>query len=168
LLTTNLSALLELYEAMAIFQRTIEEEIEINASTDKVWNIVSDFASFPQWNTFVVKVELPNANGIKVGEPTSIEVALKAGDKPTTYQNTITKVEPNRELVWEGGFGLGVILGMKVQHFQVLTEGSKPGTCHYRQGEVFTGSLVPAAAMTSTFDDLKAAYARMNGELKGA
>jgi hypothetical protein len=150
-----------------MFQRTLEEEIAIKAPASKVWSIITDLSKYSEWNTFVTKIDLPNGSGLRVGAPVRLEIAMKQGAASQAYDDTITKVEPGKELVWAGGLGFGVLLGMKVEHFQILTEdGCEPGTCRYRQGEVFTGALVPAAAMTSAFSDLQAAYVRMNQELK--
>jgi uncharacterized protein YndB with AHSA1/START domain len=53
-------------------KKNIRTEIEINASPEKVWQILSDFEKFSVWNPFVIKV----SGKPKVGEVLQIEVQL--------------------------------------------------------------------------------------------
>ncbi|MGZ4891826.1 MAG: SRPBCC family protein, partial [Halobacteriota archaeon] len=36
--------------------KRIRAEIEINASAERVWHILTDFAAFPQWNPFIRQI----------------------------------------------------------------------------------------------------------------
>ena len=81
--------------------RVLEAAIEIDASDQRVWDILKDFAAFPEWNPFI-----PKASGeLGVGE--RIQVSIKpAGRFAMTFRPTLTKVEPRRELSWVGGLGV--------------------------------------------------------------
>ena len=37
--------------------KEIQTEIEINASAEKVWRVLIDFAAYSEWNPFVRRVE---------------------------------------------------------------------------------------------------------------
>ena len=39
----------------------LNNEVEINASAERVWHLLTDFAQFPKWNPFIQRVR---------GEPT--------------------------------------------------------------------------------------------------
>ena len=75
--------------------KELNNEVEINASAERVWQLLTDFASFPQWNPFIQRVS---------GEPTTgsrLEVTLQAsGAQGMTSRPTVMKAEPNRELRW--------------------------------------------------------------------
>ena len=72
-------------------------EIEIDASLEQVWNILTDFSRLPEWNPFMQR-----ASGVvKPGE--KIEVLLQPPDgMGMTIKPTLLKVEPQRELRWLG------------------------------------------------------------------
>jgi hypothetical protein len=72
-------------------------EIEIEASPEQVWSLLTDFSHLPEWNPFMQR-----ASGlVKQGE--KIEVRLQPPDGPgMTIKPTLIKVEPQRELRWLG------------------------------------------------------------------
>ena len=37
--------------------KNLETRIRINASVDDVWNVLTDFKSYPEWNPFVIKID---------------------------------------------------------------------------------------------------------------
>jgi uncharacterized protein YndB with AHSA1/START domain len=77
--------------------KEIRTEIDIKASAEKVWEVLTDFNNFPQWNPFIRQI-----NGDpKVGTKLKIHLHTSSG-KSRTYRPTVTKVEPNRELRWSG------------------------------------------------------------------
>ncbi len=116
--------------------QTIETMIDINASVDEVWSVLTDFVRYPQWSRFVV--------GIK-GEPeagTRIEVRLDDGSrpKPMTLRPEVLNATAGQELRWRGVLGAGFLFAG--EHYFQLTALPGGGTrlCH---GEAFTGVLVP-------------------------
>jgi hypothetical protein len=65
--------------------RTIDEEIIINAPITKVRNILFDFASYPSWARFVQKIEQQNVEPgtpLAVGQKLSVSMG-EAGAAPT-------------------------------------------------------------------------------------
>ena len=77
--------------------KELYSEIEIEATDEHVWQILTNFTDFPQWNPF-----LRRASGeIEVGA--KLEVELQPPDGVgMTIKPTLLKVEPNRELRWLG------------------------------------------------------------------
>jgi len=51
--------------------KELHSEIEINASAERVWDILTDFASYPQWNPFIRSI----SGELEVGE--RLEVRLE-------------------------------------------------------------------------------------------
>ena len=77
--------------------KELNNEVEINASAERVWHLLTDFAQFPQWNPFIQRVS---------GEPTAgarLDVTIQpSGTGATTIRPIVLKAEPNRELRWHG------------------------------------------------------------------
>ncbi len=59
----------------------IKTEIEIAATPEQVWSILTDFSAYPQWNPFIRSI-----NGtVKTGERLTAFIQ-PAGDKGMTYR----------------------------------------------------------------------------------
>ena len=109
-------------------------EIEINASPEKIWKILTDFSKYPEWNPFIMYLR---------GKPepgTKFEVTLKnPGSKPITFNPKWLIVKPAEELRWLGiMFIAGIFDG---EHIFELKEVS-PGKTKFIQREKFKGLLV--------------------------
>ncbi|KAB1193226.1 SRPBCC domain-containing protein [Haloferax sp. MBLA0076] len=77
--------------------RTIRTAVEIDASPSAVWDVLTDFSSYPAWNPHV-----PHASGdLRVGEAVDI-VVRREGGKDRSMTVTITALEPERRLEWVG------------------------------------------------------------------
>jgi len=72
-------------------------EIQINASPERVWRLLTDFPRLPDWNPFMRRASGQLQTGQK------IEVHLQPpGGSGMTFKPTLLNVEPNRELRWLG------------------------------------------------------------------
>ncbi len=73
--------------------KELNHEVEIHASAERVWQLLTDFDRFPQWNPFMHRAS---------GEPKTgarLEVTSQAsGAARTVARPTVLNVEPNREL----------------------------------------------------------------------
>ncbi|WP_338790971.1 SRPBCC domain-containing protein [Bernardetia sp. MNP-M8] len=72
-------------------------EIIINASKEKVWNVLLDFPNYPTWNNFIKKIE-GNSN---LGGKIEAKMFPPAG-LPITFDGTICRNTPNKTLAWNG------------------------------------------------------------------
>jgi hypothetical protein len=114
-------------------KKDIRTEIEINASPEKVWQILSDFENFPSWNPFVVKV-----SGVpRVGETLKIDVQLPESMK-TSFTPKVLVAEPNKELRWVGTMPLNTFRGEHFYQIEPLGENK----IRFVHGEHFSGWLV--------------------------
>jgi uncharacterized protein YndB with AHSA1/START domain len=72
--------------------KELHSEIEINAPAERVWEVLTDFASYPKWNPFITRIS---------GEPTTgerLEVRIEPpGGRAMTFKPTVLKAEANRE-----------------------------------------------------------------------
>jgi hypothetical protein len=132
-------------------------EIEIHASSERVWQILSDFKRFPDWNPFIRW----SKGEAKTG--TRLEVRIQpSGANGMIFKPTVLKAEPNRELRWLGLFLIpGLFDGEHIFSIEAL------GAQHvcFTQREIFTGWLVPLMAR-SLDTDTRRGFEEMNQALK--
>ena len=81
--------------------QSITTEIDIAASPGTVWGILTDFASYGEWNPFITAIEGSPA----VGERIAAVMRLPGG-KPMAFKPRLTAVEPGRLLQWLGSLGV--------------------------------------------------------------
>jgi hypothetical protein len=113
----------------------IETQIEINASAERVWSLLMDFPSYPRWNPFIRSIE----GNPMVGQ--SLNVLIQPpGSKAMRFRPTVLKVEPNREFPWKGKL---LVPGLFDGEHYFKLEPKPGGGLVFRQGEVFSGLLVP-------------------------
>ena len=75
----------------------IYTEIEIHASTEKVWSILNDFKNYPNWNPFIKSI-----NGeVKVGNTITVRIEPPQS-KGMTFKPKVLSNEYNKELSWLG------------------------------------------------------------------
>lgn len=75
----------------------LNTEIQINAPPKRVWRMLTDFATYPQWNPFIRR-----ASG-KPEKCEQLEVYLQPeGAGGMTFQPRVLKAEPGREMRWRG------------------------------------------------------------------
>ncbi len=79
-------------------------EVEINASEDSVWKVLTDFNSYSDWNPFITSVSGP----LKLGSELLVSIALPSGSS-TTFDTKVTSVQENREFKWLGRLWMGNI-----------------------------------------------------------
>lgn len=137
--------------------KVVHTEIEINADTERVWNVLIDFEKYDQWNPFINKI----VGRAVVG--TKIEIHIETrGDKNRKYEPTVTKVEPSRELRW---LGRSLIPGfLKGEHIFTI-EQLQSKQVRFIHREVFDGFLTSLFGK-SLDSDVKKGFEEMNKALK--
>ena len=137
--------------------KELRSEIEIQASDERVWQLLTDFPRFAHWNPF-----LRRASGeLKPGA--RLEVFMQpSGARGMTFQPTILKVDPKRELRWLGHLFIpGLFDGEHIFTIEPL----EANRVRFVQRERFTGILVPLLAhMLET--DTRRGFEEMNQALK--
>ena len=118
--------------------KEIRTEIEIDAPAERAWRILTDFASFPQWNPFIRQA---------TGEPkvgARLEVRIHPpGSKGMTFRPTVLRAEPNRKLRWLGRLWIPWLFDGE---HAFLLEPLGPARTRLVQRETFRGLLVPFLA----------------------
>jgi hypothetical protein len=136
--------------------RRIETVIDIAAPPAAVWRVLLDFASYPEWNPFIRRIE----GEARVGARLRVTIQ-PPGRKPMTFRPTVCAAEPGRELRW---LGRVLIPGLFDGEHAFVLEPSGAG-CRLRHEERFTGLLAGAfpgmlADTAKGFEALNAALAR--------
>jgi hypothetical protein len=137
--------------------KELHSEIEIEASAERVWQVLTNFAAFPQWNPFIRMV----SGEIRTGQ--RLEVHMQpSGARAMTFGPKVLKVEPNQELRWRGQLWIGGLFDG--EHIFTI-ESIAPGRVRFVQREEFSGVLVPLLAR-SLDRDTKRGFEEMNQALK--
>jgi hypothetical protein len=113
--------------------KEVRSEIEINSYPESVWKILTDFATYDQWNPFINKIIGLPTEGSKI----DIYIETRSG-KNRKYSPRITKVEEGRELRWFGKSSLPGFLN--AEHIFTIEE-LQPESVRFIQREVFDGLL---------------------------
>jgi hypothetical protein len=137
--------------------KEIRTEIEIKASPQMAWQVLTDFDNFPQWNPFIRKINGEAKVGIK------LEIYLQTSrGKNRTYRPTVTKVEPNHELRWLGkSLVPGIFNGERIFTIEPL----EVNYIRFVHREVFTG-LGAFLAGNRLDKDLYQSFDKMNNAFK--
>jgi hypothetical protein len=112
-------------------------EIEIQASPEKVWQVLTDLAQYPDWNPFIHEA----IGKAKVGE--KVDITVRSGSKEMTLHCQVIKVEPNQELSWKYHVILPALFS-GVHTFRIEPMGAN--RVRFTDREEFRGWLVPLQA----------------------
>ncbi len=135
----------------------LRTEIEIDAPVERVWEVLTDFDRFPEWNPFIRQIR----GNMRVGS--RLEVFIGAsGTQGMRFRPTVMKVVPNRELRWLGRLGLPRLFDGE-HIFQIDPLG--PMRARFIQRERFRSLLVPLLAR-SLNRDARRGFDEMNRALR--
>lgn len=136
--------------------KQLQTEIEINTSPERVWQVLTDFENYPNWNPFIKSI----SGKQEVGESLATEIMPPNRDL-MKFKPKILTLEPNRELRWLGSAALkGIFDG---EHYFKITD-LENGSVRFEHGERFTGILIPF--MPKLFKDTKLGFEQMNEAFK--
>jgi hypothetical protein len=127
--------------------------IDINATPEKVWQILTDAPSYPQWDPGILRLEGKVAPGEKI-------TAYTKAMPDRAFPVTVTTFEPGKRMVWEGGMPLGLFKGVRT--FTIDPLGG--GKVRFSVREEFTGLLLPLIGRT--LPDLNKTFQEFSAGLK--
>ncbi len=118
--------------------KELRSHIEIEASAERVWQVLTDFAAYPEWNPFIRRV-----NGRPEVEERLVVRMRPSGTRGMTFRPTVMRVEPNRQLRWLGHLLVpGLFDGEHIFEIEELDR----DRVLFIQRESFKGLLVPLLA----------------------
>jgi hypothetical protein len=134
---------------------TIHTTVNINASKDAVWDVLTDFASYKEWNP-IMRIE----GTPEVGTKLHVHLTGESGGG-MSFKPRVLAATPGTELRWLGKLGVpGIAAG---EHFFILTT-NEDGTTRLNHGERYSGALVALARGSSA--NSGTAYEAFNQALK--
>lgn len=104
----------------------------IAAPPEAVWAVLSDAASYPDWDSGVERVE----GAISLGSKIKAYSEVSPG---RAFPVTVSELEPSRRMTWSGGIPLGLFKGVRTFG---LTPADGGGT-QFAMREEFSGPLLP-------------------------
>jgi hypothetical protein len=135
---------------------TLQTQIDIDAPKEKVWDILTDFRAYPEWNPFIKSIS---------GEPrTGAKLVLHIqppGAKGMTFHPKVLSAIPGQELKWLGHF---LVPGIFDGEHHLLIHGKGDGRIVFVQEEAFKGVLVPFTG--KMLKGTRQGFVQMNEALK--
>jgi hypothetical protein len=133
------------------FSMTCRVAINIQATAERIWNLLTDAKGFPRWNSTVTSVEG------EISEGKRIVVRVPGTDRKFTPK--VSNVVPNQRMIWTGGFApmfKGVrTFGLKQQH---------DGSTEFVMEECFSGLMLPLVGRS--LPDFKPIFERYASDLR--
>ena len=120
---------------------------------ERVWAVLADTASWPDWDSGVLGVEG------EVRQGGSVKIRSELNPK-RAYPVKVTDFEPNRRMAWRGGVPLGLFTG--VRRYTLTPEGE--GRTRFDMREEFSGPLLPL--IWRTMPDMNESFRQFAGGLK--
>jgi hypothetical protein len=118
--------------------KQLQAQVDIQASPDRVWEVLTDFAAYSQWNPFITQ-----AHGTaRVGERLTNRMQ-PVGGRAITFRPTVLEADPGQRLRWLGRMlAPGIFDGEHTFTIQRLGDGK----VRLVQQEQFSGLLAPLMA----------------------
>jgi hypothetical protein len=144
----------------------ISASIEIDAPSELVWAILTDFDRYPEWNPFNVGM----ATDFEMGSAVRMEVAL-TGSRTQRQTEYITTLVPGQKVCWSMNQTPAWLIGAtRCQRLEPLDG----GCTRYTSDDKITGVLTPLVmliygrAMQRGFESVCKALKRRAEELAAA
>ncbi|RJP34066.1 MAG: SRPBCC domain-containing protein [Actinobacteria bacterium] len=112
--------------------------IEIAAPAQRVWDVLTDFASYPQWNPMIRRA----SGELRVGARLKVRYQPR-GSRGYTFRPKLLAVEPGRELRWLGWPRFPGIFDF--EHYWIM-EDKPDGRVALRHGTIISGLLAAKVA----------------------
>lgn len=118
--------------------RTIRSAIEIRAPLEAVWDVLTDFSAYPEWNPHIRQVR----GTARLGGRLTIRSHPRGG-RPVVLRPLLTAWDPPTEMRWRGTF-ISRHLFSGEHGFKLEPLGEN--RVRFLQDETFSGLLVPLYA----------------------
>ena len=126
--------------------KELHSQIDINASAERVWRLLTDFASYPQWNPFIRRIS---------GEPTTgerLKVRLEPPEsRGITLRPKVLTAEPNHQLRWLGHLFVPGLFDGEHSSFSNRWKRIGFGSSRVKSSGVCSFHCLPAAWITARY-----------------
>jgi len=136
--------------------KQIETEIIIGVSPKKLWEVLTDFEGYSQWNPFIKSI----SGKKEVGDQLRVHIQPPDG-KGMTFKPLVLSFTKEKEFRWIGKLGVKGIFDGE-HYFKLIDKGDNQTKLIH--GEKFSGILV--SIMGKTLEKTKMGFELMNKSLK--
>src|SRR5919107_6139245 len=81
-------------------------DVDIEATPERVWEVLTDLAAYPAWNPFIVRAE----GVVETGRRLTLTMQ-PLGGRATTLRPRLVEVDAPRRLRWRGPLGVPRLMG---------------------------------------------------------
>jgi len=124
--------------------KTFAVTTTIRATPQAIWDILTDAAAYPSWNTTVSSVD----GRIAPGETVTVHAKISPG---RAFPVKVVAFEPPRRMMWSSSMPLGLFRGERVFELRERADGVE-----FAMREDYSG--VMAALITKSIPDLQPAF----------
>ena len=132
-------------------QRAVEHRTGVKAPAELVWEVISDFSTWKDWNPVHPRME----GEMRIGTTLTVDLVLGEG-QVTTIQPIVQDWVPYEQLHWRTKRLRGFVTA--IRYLEIESMGPENST--FSNGELFMGSLVRWVSRDER-RKLRAAYTRM-------
>jgi len=138
-------------------QRAVEHRIGVQVPAEVVWDVISDFSTWQDWNPVHPRI----AGELRIGTSLAVDLVPVPDGPVTTLAPVVQDWVPYEQLHWRtsrlGGFVTAI------RYLEIDSMG--PFNATFSNGELFVGPLVRMVSRDER-RRLKAAYTRMGEAVK--
>ena len=124
----------------------------INAPAARVWEVLTDAATFADWNDSIISFEGPIEQGNKVK-------LVSVVNPKRSFSLRVSTLQPPTRMGWEDGMPLGLFKGVRTYEVREVGEGSE-----FSMVEEYSGPL--AGLITRMIPDLTESFDLFADSLK--
>ncbi len=139
--------------AAAFAMKSYSATTIIDASAERVWEILTDAPAYPRWDPWAVKVEGTIAAGANITTYTKLS-------PNRAFRVKVSQFVPGQLMTWTGGMPFGLFKG--VRRFAIAPRPA--GGVEFTVSETFSGPLLPLLA--GSLPDMSGPFADFAAGLK--
>src|ERR1700690_875048 len=123
---------------MLLRMKKIQAQTVIRASPERVWAVLTDFASYSAWNPFIKAI----SGELRTGAQLAVRIA-PSGGSGMSFKPLITELSQTAVLEWLGHL---IVPGLFDGRHRFELTPLPDGTTSFSQSETFSGITIPLFA----------------------
>jgi hypothetical protein len=135
-----------------VFSVQYSVAINIKASPNKIWAILTNAREFPSWNSTIDSIK----GNIAPGEKLTIYVKISPG---RAFSPRVSEFLPEKKMVWSDGT-TGIFKGVRTYTLTPKDDGST----EFAMSEIFSGAMFPMIA--GSLPDFRSTFEQYASDLK--
>ncbi|QIY78053.1 SRPBCC domain-containing protein [Chromobacterium violaceum] len=137
--------------------RSIATQIDIAASPERVWRVLTDWRRYPEWNPFIVGLHGRHEAGARL-----VATLRPPGGRHLTFRPRLTAFDAGALLAWRGEL---LVSGLLDGEHRFRLEALDDGGTRLHHCEDFSGILLPLIG-GGRLERVRQGFLQMNQALK--